>query len=44
MMVEKNGKNMEQITIAKRMLEENISIEIIIKVTGLTEKEILKLK
>lgn len=35
---------MEQITIAKRMLEENISIEIIIKVTGLTEKEILKLK
>ena len=36
----KEGKNEEKIGIAKNMLEDNASIELIVKYTGLSEKEI----
>ena len=38
------GSKRRNIEIAKSMLEENIPLETIIKITNLTEKEILKLK
>ncbi len=38
------GKNQSKIEIAKNMLKENISIDIIAKVTGLTKEEITKLQ
>ena len=40
----KEGKNEEKIGIAKNMLEDNASIELIVKYTGLTEKELKNLK
>ena len=41
--VEKGARE-KQIEIAKSMLKENMDIEIIIKITGLTKEEIEKLK
>lgn len=38
------GTNTEKINIAKKMLEENIDVNIIIKVTELTKEEIENLK
>ena len=38
------GKRNKQIEIAKNLIKENVSIEIISKATGLTEEEINKLK
>ena len=38
------GAREKQIEIAKSMLKENMDIEIIIKITGLTKEEIEKLK
>lgn len=40
---EEKGKDEEKIEIAKNMLEQNISIETIIKCTGLTKEELEKL-
>ena len=40
----KEGINESKIAVAKKMLENNETIEIIMKYTGLTEKEIQKLK
>lgn len=39
----KNGMNKEKIEIAKKMIKENIDIEIIKKVTGLTNMDIEKI-
>ena len=41
---EEKGKKQKQIEIAKNLIKENVSIEIISKATGLTEEEINKLK
>ncbi len=41
---ELKGRKEEQKEIAKKLLEKNISIDIIIETTGLTEEEIEKLK
>ena len=38
------GAKEKQIEIAKKMIEENMPIETIVKITGLTEEEIKKLK
>lgn len=38
------GRNEEKLEVAKKMLEEKISIETIMKVTGLTKEEIEELK
>lgn len=38
------SKKEEKIEIAKNLLKENVSIEIIIKATGLTETEIKEIK
>ena len=38
------GKNEEKMNIAKEMLKENIPLNMIIKITGLSEEEIDKLK
>ena len=40
----KQGEKDEKIKIAKNMLKENINIELITKVTGLTEEEVKNLK
>lgn len=40
---QKDGKKNEKIEIAKKMKENNIDIETIIKCTGLTKEEIEKL-
>ena len=40
----KEGIKEQSISIAKKMLEKNLDIEIIIKTTGLTKEEIEKLK
>jgi len=40
----KNGKKENSIEIAKEMLNENMSIEMIMKLTKLTREEIEKLK
>ena len=40
----KNGKKEEKMEIAKKLLKNNIDIEIIIKSTGLTKEDIEKLK
>jgi predicted transposase/invertase (TIGR01784 family) len=39
-----DGCKEEKITMAKKMLEENMSIEIIMKITGLTKEEIENIK
>ena len=41
---EQKGAKEKQIEIAKKMLEENMSIETIAKITGLTEEEIKKIE
>ncbi len=41
-MQKKNGIKQAKLEDAKKMLEEGINIETIIKVTGLTKEEILK--
>ena len=41
---EKRGELKAKIEIAKKMLEDNMPIEVIIKYSGLEEKELLKLK
>ena len=41
---EARGKKQKQIEIAKNLIKENVSIEIISKATGLTEEEINNLK
>ena len=38
------GRKEQSIEIAKKMLEENLDIEIIVKTTGLTEEEVKKLQ
>lgn len=40
----REGKRENQLEVAKKMLEENLPINIIIKVTGLTEQEVLEIK
>ena len=40
----KEGKKKTQLEIAKKMIKENIDIEMIIKMTELTKEEIEKLK
>ena len=41
---ERNGQKKEKIEIAKKMLEKNIEIEVILELTGLSKDEIIKLK
>ena len=41
---EKRGIKMEKIETAKRMLAENVDISFIIRITNLTEEEIMKIK
>lgn len=39
-----HGSKEQSVKIARKMLEENLDIEIIVKTTGLTKEEIEKLK